>query len=221
MSIRDRIDPELLAWYEASPGFDFDDLDTFVAKCNAAELANLRPDPAVAARDEEIPGPAGAPAVKVRLYEPAVRDGQALPCVFFYHGGGFLFGSVYRQEALCQRYVKNVGCVVVSVEYRLAPRWKTPAPIEDCYAALTHFHENAPSYGIDPDRLAVCGLSARASASRSRCTRSWTPVWTRPRRTRSWTPRSGAATTARSPGRSSSTPAGCPTSTTPPPWRGT
>lgn len=160
MSIRDRIDPELLAWYEASPGFDFDDLDTFVAKCNAAELANLRPDPAVAVRDEEIPGPAGAPAVKVRLYEPAARDGQALPCVFFYHGGGFLFGSVYRQEALCQRYVKNVGCVVVSVEYRLAPRWKTPAPIEDCYAALTHFHENAPSYGIDPDRLAVCGLSA-------------------------------------------------------------
>lgn len=160
MSIRDRIDPELLAWYEASPGFDFDDLDTFVAKCNAAELANLRPDPAVAVRDEEIPGPAGAPAVKVRFYEPAVRDGQALPCVFFYHGGGFLFGSVYRQEALCQRYVKNVGCVVVSVEYRLAPRWKTPAPIEDCYAALTHFHENAVSYGIDPDRLAVCGLSA-------------------------------------------------------------
>ena len=160
MSIRDRIDPELLAWYEASPGFDFDDLDAFVARCTAAELANQRPDPAVAARDEEIPGTAGAPAVKVRLYEPTVRDGQALPCVFFYHGGGFLFGTVYWQEALCQRYVKNVGCVVVSVEYRLAPRWKTPAPIEDCYAALTYFHENAASYGIDADRLAVCGLSA-------------------------------------------------------------
>ena len=160
MSIRDRIDPELLAWYEASPGFDFDDLDGFVARCNAAELANLRPDPAVAVRDEEIPGPAGAPAVKVRLYEPTARDGKDLPCVFFYHGGGFLFGTVYRQEALCQRYVKNVGCVVVSVEYRLAPHWKTPAPIEDCYAALTHFHEHAAAYGIDADRLAVCGLSA-------------------------------------------------------------
>ena len=52
------------------------------------------------------------------------------------HGGGFLFGTVYRQEALCQRYVKHVGCVVVSVEYRLAPQWKMPAPLEDCYAAL-------------------------------------------------------------------------------------
>lgn len=160
MTFRDRIHPQLRSWYDLSPGFDFDHLEDFVAKCNAAELAALTDDPQVAVRDRMIPGPDGAPEVKLRIYEPNARGKEPLPCVFFYHGGGFLFGSVYRQEALCQRYVKNVGCVVVSVEYRLAPQWKMPAPLEDCYAALLWAHEHSEELGIDPDRLAVTGLSA-------------------------------------------------------------
>ena len=160
MTFRDRIRPELRGWYDASGGFDFDHLEEFRAKCNAAELANLREDPAVAVRDQLIPGPEGAPEVKVRIYEPRERDGSPLPCLFFYHGGGFLFGTVYRQEDLCQRFVKNARCMVVSVEYRLAPQWKAPAQLLDCYAALTWVHENAQVLGADRDRLAVSGLSA-------------------------------------------------------------
>ncbi len=160
MCVRDRIHPQLLAWYDASPGFDFDHLEEFVKKCNAAELLNLKEDSLVAVRDEEIPGPDGAPPLKLRIYEPTEKGAEPLPCVFFYHGGGFLFGTVYRQEDLCQRYVKNVGCVVVSVEYRLAPQWKSPAALEDCYAALLWVHANGTALGVDVERLAVCGLSA-------------------------------------------------------------
>ena len=160
MTFRDRIHPQLRAWYDASGGFDFDHLEEFRAKCNAAELANLKEDPLVSVRDEMIPGPEDAPEVKVRIYEPANRDDTPLPCLFSYHGGGFLFGTVYRQENLCQRYVKNAGCVVVSVEYRLAPQWKAPAQLLDCYAALTWVHDNAAALKVDPDRLAVSGLSA-------------------------------------------------------------
>ena len=160
MTFRDRIHPELRGWYDASAGFDFDHLEEFVARCNAAELANLKEDPAVTARDMTIPGPAGSPDVKIRVYAPKDRKNAPLPCLFFYHGGGFLFGTVYRQENLCQRYVKQVGCVVVSVEYRLAPQWKAPAPLEDCYAALLWVHKNHEELGVDPDRLAVSGLSA-------------------------------------------------------------
>ena len=160
MTFRDRIHPQLRDWYDASPGFDFDHLDTFVPKCNEAELQNLKEDPLVEAHDRTIPGPDGAPEVKIRVYQPKERDGRPLPCLFFYHGGGFLFGTVYRQEALCQRYVKHVGCVVVSVEYRLAPQWKMPAPLEDCYAALLWVHDNPEELGVDPQRLAVAGLSA-------------------------------------------------------------
>lgn len=160
MSLRDRIHPQLLAWYDASPGFDFDHLEEFVPKCNAAELAALKADPAVSAWDQTIPGPEGAPEVKLRFYAPNPRPAEDLPCLFFYHGGGFLFGTVYRQENLCQRIVKNVGCLVVSVEYRLAPQWKMPAPLEDCYAALTWVYDHAAELGVDRNRLAVSGLSA-------------------------------------------------------------
>ena len=160
MTFRDRIHPQLRDWYDPSAGFDFDHLETFVPKCNEAELANLKEDPQVVTYDRTIPGPAGSPDVKIRVYAPQDRESSALPCLFFYHGGGFLFGTVYRQEALCQRYVKHVGCVVVSVEYRLAPQWKMPAPLEDCYAALLWAHENHEELGIDPQRLAVAGLSA-------------------------------------------------------------
>ena len=109
MTFRDRIHPQLRDWYDASPGFDFDHLETFVPQCNQAELQNLKEDPLVEAHDRTIPGPDGAPEVKIRVYQPKERDGRPLPCLFFYHGGGFLFGTVYRQEALCQRYVKHVG----------------------------------------------------------------------------------------------------------------
>ena len=160
MTFRDRIHPQLRDWYDASAGFDFDHLEEFVARCNAAELANLKEDPQVSVQDRMIPGPEGAPEVKVRIYRPASPEKEPLPCLFFYHGGGFLFGSVYRQENLCQRYVKNAGCVVISVEYRLAPQWKAPAQLLDCYAALTWAHDGADELGIDRDRLAVCGLSA-------------------------------------------------------------
>ena len=160
MTFRDRIQPQLRDWYDASAGFDFEHLEEFVPKCNAAELANLREDPQVKAWDQMIPGPDGAPQVKIRVYAPSQREKAPLPCLFFYHGGGFLFGTVYRQEDLCQRYVKHVGCVVVSVEYRLAPQWKMPAPLEDCYAALLWVWTNHQTLGVDPDRLAVAGLSA-------------------------------------------------------------
>ena len=160
MTFRDRIHPQLRAWYDASPGFDFDNLEEFVPKCNAAELANLKEDPQVSVRDQMIPGPDGAPDVKIRIYEPKDRGDELLPCLFFYHGGGFLFGTVYRQETLCQRYVKNVGCVVVSVEYRLAPQWKSPAPLMDCYAALTWVYDQGAAICVDNTRLAVSGLSA-------------------------------------------------------------
>lgn len=158
-TLRERIHPELLAWYDASPGFDFEHLETFVPQANAAELAALREDPDVHVYDKIIPGPAGNPDLKIRIYEPAGRK-ELLPACLFFHGGGFLFGTVYRQERMCQGYVKNVGCIMVSVEYRLAPKWKYPAPIEDSYAALEWVYRHGKEIGADSSRLALCGLSA-------------------------------------------------------------
>lgn len=159
-TLRGRIDPELLSFYDASEGFDFDALDDFVVRMNAVEIAKLTEDAEVLTEERWIEGLEGAPPIKLRMYRPAAPAQGLRPGLLFFHGGGFLFGSVYRQEALCQRYVKQVGCVVVSVEYRLAPSWKAPAPVEDAYAALLWLHEEAPSLGVDQTRLAAAGLSA-------------------------------------------------------------
>ncbi len=156
---RTRIDPELRAWYDASPGFDFEHLEDFVSRMNAQELAALKPDAAVHTWETQIEGAAGAPPVKLRIYEPAGRK-EPLPVLLFFHGGGFLFGTVYRQEALCQRYVKEAGCLVVSVEYRLAPKWRAPAPVEDAFAALCWVEREAQALGADAARIAAAGLSA-------------------------------------------------------------
>lgn len=157
--LRERIDPELRPFYDASQGFDFENLEEFVPRMNAMEQAALKDDPAVHVYETHIPGPNGAPEIKLRIYEPKGRS-SLCPALLFFHGGGFLFGSVYRQEALCQRYVKHVGCVVVSVEYRLAPQWKAPAPVEDAYQALLWVHEQGAAIGVDNRRIGAAGLSA-------------------------------------------------------------
>lgn len=112
--------------------------------------------------DRDIPGPADNPKLKLRIYRPASHaDNQPLPVLLWIHGGGFFLGDVYGSDALCQDFVLNTQCVVVSVEYRLAPEHPFPAAFEDCYSALLWLaSEGAECLSIDPDRIVVGGCSA-------------------------------------------------------------
>ena len=159
-SIRDKVDHQLLQAYDAQTGFDLDHLEEFVKEQDAAEMAGLKDDPDVEAQFLTIPGPAGAPDLKIRVYQPKIRGSEPLPAVVFFHGGGFLFGTYIRQNDMCCRWCKNVPCTVISVDYRRAPRWKAPAPVEDGYAALVWVHDHAAEIGVDPERIALGGLSA-------------------------------------------------------------
>lgn len=158
--MRSLIDKELLANYEASPGFDLEHLAEFKVSSYEQEKKNLKDDPDVKVYEKMIPGPEGAPDIKLRIYEPAGRGVELLPCGMFFHGGGYVFGSVIRQNDMCLRMVKNVGMVVVSVEYRLAPEYRYPAAIEDAYTALLWVDKNGASIGVDTSRIAITGLSA-------------------------------------------------------------
>jgi acetyl esterase/lipase len=102
--------------------------------------------------------------VPVRIFTPAGAGGR-LPGLLYIHGGGFVLGSVdaSHDDALC--IAAEVGAVVLSVEYRLAPEHPFPAGLEDCYAALTWTAANAADLGIDPGRLAVGGESAGGGLS--------------------------------------------------------
>ncbi|MDN5861951.1 MAG: alpha/beta hydrolase fold domain-containing protein [Salinisphaera sp.] len=103
------------------------------------------------------PGPAGDRAL--RIYRPKDAQGP-LPVVVFYHGGGFIAGSIDLCAAPCANLAEALQAVVITPSYRLAPEAPFPAATDDTYAALCWAAENAAEYGGDPDRLIVMGESA-------------------------------------------------------------
>jgi acetyl esterase len=107
-------------------------------------------------RDYAFDGPRGD--VPVRVYRPAVET--PAPTLVFYHGGGWTLGTLDSADDLCRNLARRVGCVVVSVDYRLAPEHPFPAGLDDAYAALEWVADHAETFGGDPSRLAVAGTSA-------------------------------------------------------------
>ena len=110
--------------------------------------------------DRVIPGPPGDPDVTVRVYSPRPRATDVVPAILYIHGGGFVIGSIDSEHVGAARIAQELGVVVVSVEYRLAPEHPFPAAIEDCYAALVWLHTNASELGVDTTRVAINGGSA-------------------------------------------------------------
>ncbi|MFB6153716.1 MAG: alpha/beta hydrolase [Halodesulfurarchaeum sp.] len=116
------------------------------------------PPPVYATRETAIDGPGGD--LPVRLYRPR---GNGLPTVVFYHGGGFVLGTLDSIDGLCRRICRQSPAVVVSVDYRLAPEHPFPAAVEDATAGLRWAADQAATLGGDPDRLVVAGTSAGAT----------------------------------------------------------
>jgi acetyl esterase len=114
------------------------------------------PEPVQWVEDTRVPGPRGP--IDCRIYAP-VR-GQALPALLYLHGGGWVVGDIDSHDSVCRALARRAGCVVLSVDYRLAPEHRFPAAPEDAWAALLWLHENAAAIGADPDRLAVAGDSS-------------------------------------------------------------
>ena len=166
MSRRDLIDPEsrstLDALLEAIPG-GFNAIPDIVARRATVQqmLAAIEvpQNPDVTTEDRTVPGPDGEPDVTVRIYRPTAASGE-LAGIYYIHGGGMILGDIEGEDAAATRICADVGAVVVSVEYRLAPEHPHPAPVEDCYAGLVWMAKNATELGVDPTRIAVYGASA-------------------------------------------------------------
>ncbi|MFI7598176.1 alpha/beta hydrolase [Actinoplanes sp. NPDC049681] len=166
MSRRELIDPEVRVpldqLLEAMPG-GFNAIADIVERRAAvgAMLGAIEvpENPNVVKEDRTVPGPQGEPDISVRIYRP--RDAATpLPGIYFIHGGGMILGDVAGEDPTATLLCDQVGAVVVSVEYRLAPEHPHPAPAEDCYAGLQWTAAHAAELGIDPDRLAIYGGSA-------------------------------------------------------------
>jgi acetyl esterase len=122
---------------------------------DAAPL-NGEPVPVAAVADRAVPGPGGD--LPVRVYTP---EGEPpFPIVVFFHGGGWVVGTLDTYDPLCRALAAAVPAVVVSVDYRLAPEHRWPAAVEDAYAATLWASRHAAELGGAQHRLAVAGDSA-------------------------------------------------------------
>jgi acetyl esterase len=99
-----------------------------------------------------------AGGVPARLYKP--NDDANLPLLVYYHGGGWVLGSVESHDSVCRAICMQTPCAVLSVDYRLAPEHPFPTPLVDCVNATRWAHLNATSLGCDPNRIAIGGDSA-------------------------------------------------------------
>lgn len=106
--------------------------------------------------DRQIPGPGGS--IPVRIYLPP--GPRPLPVLVYFHGGGWVIGSVDGYDARCRLLADWAGCAIVSVDYRMAPEHPFPAAVDDAYAATCWAAEYAAQYGGDPGSVAVGGDSA-------------------------------------------------------------
>jgi triacylglycerol lipase len=157
---RHLVDPELLGLLELWPTLELsEDILPAVRATRRAPFAVPDALPAVAMSARTIPGPEGAPDVGVLVYRPEGFDGQ-LGCILHIHGGGYVLGDAASLEPVHKIMCADLGCMLVSVDYRLAPETRFPGAIEDCYAALAWLFANAEDLGVDPARIGVMGESA-------------------------------------------------------------
>jgi acetyl esterase len=122
-----------------------------------SRTAALGPFEDVAAvADHKVPVAGGE--ITVRVYSPGGPGPH--PALVFYHGGGWVIGDLYTHDGICRSITNAAGCVVASVDYRLAPEFRYPVAAEDSYAGLRWVVDNAARLGIDARRVAVGGDSA-------------------------------------------------------------
>lgn len=113
-------------------------------------------------RDDMFPGPGGP--IPVRIYRPRGLAAPA-PATVYFHGGGFVVGGLDSHDPVCRILAHEARCVVIAVDYRLAPEHRFPAAADDAVAAFRHVAASAGALGIDPRRIAVAGDSAGGNLS--------------------------------------------------------
>lgn len=164
MDVAACLDPEIGVALAASPigSIDFGAFTFETVPQIREAMANMPvvelPATTTMSREVVVPGVDG-PDPTMRVYSPP-DEGTGRPCIYWIHGGGYLFGSGLSVDARINRWVEELDCVAVSIEYRLAPEHPYPAPLDDCYAGLLWTARHADELGIDPARIAIVGASA-------------------------------------------------------------
>jgi acetyl esterase/lipase len=152
------VDPGLLATVKSMRKGDFE-----MSAKNLAQVRNssvpASPTRATTCEERAVPVAKGAPDVRVFVIN-AVANERKRPAILHIHGGGFVAGTTAEGIPALQQVAVDHDCVIVTVDYRLAPETRFPGSLEDNYAALKWLYSSAGSLGVDASRIAVMGLSA-------------------------------------------------------------
>lgn len=154
------VDPELVDFMSAFPT---DPITTEGLAERRAQppvlLLNTGDASPVKVSERSASAPRGAPDVPLRVYEPP-SVGRGVGCILHIHGGGYVMGRAAGLEPLHRHMSAELNCVLVSVDYRLAPETRFPSNLEDCYAALSWLFHSSAELNVDTQRIGVMGESA-------------------------------------------------------------
>ena len=159
----ERLDSEHRRVFDSLPRTPRDWSDIPALRRQTRQLRASQPAPpmptTVDVGERTIPGPDGDSELEIRIYRPA-----ALPnptgAVYWIHGGGTVLGNCDMNDPYCANIAAELGVLVTSIEYRRAPEHPFPVPLEDCYAGFRWLATTGDEFGVDPDRIAVAGISA-------------------------------------------------------------
>lgn len=165
------LDPAVAAWLAAQTGATHPQTLAELRQATDASLIRQQGDDRDAHYQQilSLPAADGTP-IAVRIYEPYAQVMKAnRPALVYAHGGGWCLGSPDAWDRPCRRLAEATGCVVLSVDYRLAPEHPWPQPLDDFYAALCGIHRLAEQLRLDPARIAVGGDSAGGNLAAATC----------------------------------------------------
>ncbi|WP_425258854.1 alpha/beta hydrolase [Rubrivivax sp. RP6-9] len=128
-----------------------------------AFVGQVAADDRVDVREHLVSRPDDAQPLRLRLYRPKQSDRRTLPCLVYAHGGGFVLGDLEMEHTRCQSMAAEVGCLVVAVDFRLAPEHPYPAALNDVYLALQWVCQQADELQVRRERIAVGGCSTGAT----------------------------------------------------------
>ena len=149
-----------LQFLNAVPGPKFHEVSAEEARAMTAATCDVADAPVgelAVIRDLAIPGPAGI--IPARVYDKRESRGAG-PVMVFYHGGGFVFGSLYTYGPYCAEIARLLALPVISIDYRLSPEYVFPAHAEDCEAATRWIASNPAELGLEVTGIITSGDSA-------------------------------------------------------------
>ena len=145
----------------AENGSPFDADDVVEARRIVATTIKPLPNPDprfVNIQEDKFLGQGGS--INYRYYRPVSTAKYGAPCLIYYHGGGMVFGSLDSHDPICRAIAVGANCVLISIDYRLAPENKFPAAVVDALAAFMAVVDLSTRFGVDQHRIAVGGDSA-------------------------------------------------------------